>query len=137
MPQRWRKHISRGNRIVGKTLKANETVDYPSGPDVPRFDNLKNLAYAGIFVVAGIAGSVNGFATMWVSPSAPDEMWNFVARLILFVELVILSIRWIIATHHELDLWVLWLENPFTRQEIYAAIFGLSVFLGLLLAFPH
>src|SRR5260370_12610125 len=115
----------------------DRSSDYASKPDPPFFDVLRGLAYGGIFAVFFGVASINGFGEMWVLPAAPIEKAIFGARIILFVELLFLAFRWIIATHHELDLWLRWLENPFGRQEMYAAIFGLSVDLGLLLAFPH
>jgi hypothetical protein len=116
---------------------SDEVAGYAAKPNPPFFDTLRGVAYAGIFVVAAVAASNNGFGEMWVLPAAPAETALFAARFVLFVELLVLAFRWIIATHHELELWLRWLENPFGRQEMYAAIFGLSVVLGLLLAFPH
>jgi hypothetical protein len=107
------------------------------GPDSPRFDNFKNLAYGGIIAVFGIAVSVNGFASMWAFPSTLGEQMLFVGRVTLFVVFVLLAYRWVIATHNELDMWLLWLDNPIQKNEVYSAMFSLSVVLGLSVAFPH
>jgi hypothetical protein len=125
--------------------KQSDRKDLPSEPanyfreeDVSRFTNLQYFAYGGIAIFFAGAAAANGFfSTMWDLPSAPDEVANFVARVVLFIELVVLAVRWIIATLHELLMWVRWLKNPLSRQEMYAAILGLSIVLGLLLAFPH
>lgn len=95
------------------------------------------FCYAGIFVVAGITTAFNDFSTMWSFPPAPGGRVIFFARLVLFAEFVTLALRWVIGTHTELDMWILWLNNPFQRQEIYTAMFSLALVLGLLLAFPH
>ena len=75
------------NRITSFGARRN---DDPVEPDVPRFDNFKNLAYAGIFVVFGAVISLNDFQKMWVLPSSPTEMTLFAARVILFGEFVVL-----------------------------------------------
>ena len=115
----------------------DEPIDVPREPNVSRFNNLQFLAYGGIFAFFFGIASQNDFFQMWLPPTAPNELAIYVVRMILFIEILILSFRWIIATHHELNMWVDWLENPFTKQEMYAAILGLSVVLGILLAFPH
>jgi hypothetical protein len=113
----------------------SEPPDFASDADISRFDNIKILAYSGIFIVFGVAISVNDFKNMWVPSSA--GMGIFAARIILFFEFVILAIRFVIATHHELEMWVRWLKNPIQKQEVYGSMFALAVILGLLLAFPH
>src|SRR5712692_2466829 len=76
--------------------KHSTEPDVPSKPDEPRFDNLKNLAYAGIFVVFGAAISVNDFSSMWVLPASQSDAPLFIARIVLFAEFVVLTFRWIV-----------------------------------------
>jgi hypothetical protein len=117
----------------------DEPQDLPKKAPRSSFRNWQVFAYGGIFVVAGIAGNINGFFSerVWVPPSTSDEVAVFVARIVLFVELLVLAIRWIIATLRQLDMWDQWLVHPFPSDEPYWAIIGLSVALGLLLAFAH
>jgi hypothetical protein len=118
--------------------KASLTSPYKADEgDKSRFAGLTYVAYAGIGLVAGLAVAFNGFGAMWVPPDANRQWILFILRIVLFVELVTLSIRWIIATAAEFDLWLRWLDNPVQKQEVYGAIFGLSVFLGICVAFPH
>lgn len=109
----------------------------PTESEVSRFDNLKNLAYGGIIAVGLFTMSVNGFAEMWTVPQTRDAMSLFACRIVLFIELVILAFRWVIATHNEFNLWLRWLDNPIQKQEVYGALFALSVVLGLCVSFPH
>jgi hypothetical protein len=126
---------------VSLNALVNDISDVPTNKftesEIARFDSLKNFAYGGIFVVAGVAISLNGFAGMWDIPTEPIEIALFVSRAILFAELLILAFRWVFATHHEMNMWIHWLYNPLDNKEIYAAMFSLSFFLGLSIAFPH
>jgi len=74
---------------------------------------------------------------MWSPPGSKADAPIYVARIILFALLAVLMVRWIIATHHEYDLWMRWLDNPHEPQRVYGAIIALALVLGLLLAFPH
>lgn len=127
------------------TRKRQENMDHPidkevhclKPPDPGRFDNFKNGAYALALAVFAASISFNGFSDMWALRSEALEFATFAMQVLLFVLLVVLVFRWIIATHHELDMWLTYLEHPFTRQEMYGAICGISVTVGLMAAFPH
>lgn len=100
----------------------------------------RNIGYGLIFAVCFFTSSQNDFKEeLWKlpPPGAPLAIELFVSRLILFLILLILAFRWIIATNHELHIWLRWLDNPFQRNEVYGAFFSLSVFLGIAVAFPH
>ena len=113
------------------------TAEYPKTPDAARFDNFKNGAYALSLAVFAAAASFNGFSDMWVLRVTPLEITIIVSQVLLFILLVVLVFRWIIATHYELDMWLTYLEHPLTKQQMYGAMCGISVTLGLLAAFPH
>ncbi len=113
--------------------------------DVSEFGGLKFAAYAEVFFFLGLMLVFNGdyfvktyqdFPKIW-NFSEPTEMAIFAAPIILFVELFVLVIRWMIATHHEFDMWKFWLKHPFTAVQKKAAFFGLPVVLGILPAFPN
>ena len=73
-------------------------------------------------------------------PSDLSELLLYLARWILFIELVALAFRWVIATDHELKLWVRWLEHPEHskgRNDAVAAMIALSLNLGIMLALSH
>jgi hypothetical protein len=126
------------HRHKNKDDSSENTVDYPRKPDVGRFDNLKNFAYGEILAVFALTVSFNDWgANMWGIRANLSEPAIFGARVALFIVLVILMFRWIIATHYEFDMWVQWLEHPFTKQETYVALLGLPVVMGLLLAFTY
>jgi hypothetical protein len=74
---------------------------------------------------------------MWAVPRGRGAIALCAVRVVFFVELLILVFRWIIATHDQFAMWVLWLDNPFVEKKVYAALIGLPTVLGLLLAFPH
>ena len=124
-------------RYINRKITPEQRHRDPRGPDASRFDNFKNVAYGVIVAVFAVAAGFNGFKDIWTPSSALSSKVMSGTQVALFIELVVLMFRWIIATHHEMDMWALWLDNPFTKQEIYTAMFGLSVVLGLLLAFPH
>jgi hypothetical protein len=124
-------------RHTSKNDFPDEPPDQIGEAEASRFDNLKTLAYGGIIAVATLTISLNDFVKMWTLPSTPIETAFFVARIILFAELVILAARWIFATHDEMEMWRRWLDNPLATKEIYVGMFSLSVVLGLSVAFPH
>ncbi len=126
--------MTRKRRALRKAAPEKNVNNFRD-PEASRFDNFKNVAYGGMLAVFAVAVSLNDFKEMWIPSSTPLIMFG--ARILFFVELVFLMFRWIIATHHEMDLWGRWLDNPFTKQDVYTAIFGLAVVLGLLVAFPH
>jgi hypothetical protein len=101
-------------------------------------------AYYGIFGVwlgvASLAIAIDVLNNlkpgMLTFPSSWDpQAWIFVATVILFVTFLALSFCWILATGHELALWIEWLDNPVDKQEVRLAIIGLSLVLGVSLAF--
>lgn len=101
-------------------------------------------AYFGIFGVwlgvAGLAITIDVLNNLkppllTFPPSWDPQAWIFVATAILFVTFLILSFCWILATGHELALWIDWLKNPVDKQEVRLAIIGLSLVLGVSLAF--
>jgi len=124
-----------GNR--NKKGVHDEPADLIGEPEASRFDNLKTLAYGGIIAVAALTMSLNDFAKTWTLPSRPMETAFFVARVILFMELAILAVRWILATHNEMEMWRRSLHNPLSNTQIHAGMFSLSVVLGVAVAFPH
>jgi uncharacterized membrane protein len=129
--------MSKHRRKQAPTSQAKK-VEGPRETDVTRFDNFKNVGYALIGVVFAAAISVNDFQRMWVVPSHSSELPLFIARIVFFGEVVALTISWVLATHHEFDLWMHWLTNPFPNMaEVYRGMFSLAVFLGIALAFPH
>ncbi|GEM_PF-3796836 len=76
------------------------------------------------------------FPSIWNS-SEPNKIVTLIVPIILFIELLILVARWMIATQHEFNLWKSWLENPFTPVEYTTAIIVLAAALGILPAFPN
>jgi hypothetical protein len=72
---------------------------------------------------------------MWSIPANRQEVVPFAARWSLFLVLGGLAIRWVRATHHELNLWKQWLDNPAIKGEVYATIVFLSLTLGVCLAY--
>ena len=101
------------------------------------FHLIKVLAYGlivGIFTVSAALQS-NAFLSMWRVPTAGDPL--SLLRIILFVELIALAVMWIAATEAELQLWIQHLDVPYIRWEVYAAMFGLAVLLGLFFVFVY
>jgi len=116
------------------TVARKRTV---SPEDITRFETIRNVGYAIIMIVFGVSISQNDFGRVWSPPASPVDTPLYIARIILFVLLAVLMVRWILATHHEYDIWMRWLNNPLEPQQVYGAMIALAVVLGLLLAFPH
>jgi hypothetical protein len=133
--RRERGHAPTTLSVEEQTAKAR--TGKVSGEDISRFDNFKNFAYAGITIVFGVSISLNDFGRMWSPTLNAGDVPLYIAPIVLFICLAVLMIRWIVATHHEFDLWMRWLDNPLERQQMYGAMITLAVILGLLLAFPH
>lgn len=105
--------------------------------DPPHFRPMQWFAYGGIATIAFGIGRVNGFGIILIPPLNQDEIYIFFARIVLFVEFVILAIRWIIATHYELGMWIRELNNPPSKDTEWVSMLCLSIVLGLLVSFPH
>jgi hypothetical protein len=115
-----------------------------SEADVVEVGFLKGFAYAELVgVLLGmIALNVKYFEKTCedipkIATFSAIELLNFAAPVILFIGLVFLMFRWIIATQHEFDMWKSWLNNPFTPIEQKAALIVFPVFLGIMPAFPN
>jgi hypothetical protein len=142
----WRRERDRdiGKAIEGKLTDTFSSPKRPLAPkDYPSMTGFTN-AYYGIFGVwLGVASLaiaidvlINFKPPMLAFPSAWDtQAWIFVSTIIFFFALLALSFCWILATGHELELWIKWLNNPIGKQEVRLAIIGLSLVLGGLLAF--
>ena len=124
----------------------NDETSSTSLPDVHQFNHIQYWGYGLIIFIYTAAE----YAQEWESlkylghPFLEPNVLLYILRVIFFVELVIFIVRWIIATINELELWANselnwshWTKNPFEKQNTYSAIFGLAVFLGLLLAFSN
>ena len=118
----------------------------PSHPDVHQFNHAQYWGYGLIFFIYTVAE----YAQEWESlkyfwhPSLEPNKVLFILRAFLFIELIILIGRWFIATINELDMWSSselnwshWSNSPISKQNAYAAVLGLGVLLGLLLAFSN
>jgi hypothetical protein len=83
--------------------------------------------------VFSILAILNNFKSMWVPPVTAHD--TYIARIILFSVLLLLAIRWVIATDREFKLWTRVLENPVEKWDAYAAIVSLSLVLGFCMAY--
>jgi hypothetical protein len=110
------------------------TVDYPKEPDRTGFDLFRAVGIGIIVAVAFAVASFNGFDEMWKNPSSPMVL---TAQLVLLATLIILDVRWIIATHLQLEMWIRWLKQPYPKTQVYAALIVLSIVLGVMPAFSH
>jgi hypothetical protein len=129
----------RHDSLDGQSAGSEGEADAPKNPNTNHIDMARSIGYALIFGVFAITISQNDFSDLWrlPHPQTSLQMGVFIARLVLFATLAILTFRWIIATNHELFIWLQWLDHPFQRSEVYGAFFALSVFLGIAVAFPH
>jgi hypothetical protein len=109
------------------------------GKLLPMFQFWQMLTCTGIVLVftAAIGVPGNKFSEMWTPPTSFGEMAVFVARIVLFVELVLLAYQWVKATHEELEMWLQALDLRQKPGDAYSAMGALSLLLGLLMAFPH
>ena len=121
-------------------------VALPESNPVPAYEGLKWLAYGFIAAISlGLAFTFNGdyFATTWhdISKicdfSVLHEWALFTAPLLLLFLLVILVLRWIIATQCEFELWRRWLRHTATGPEKVTAFVVFPVILGILPAYPN
>jgi hypothetical protein len=103
----------------------------------PIIDNSRWFACGMLVAVFSAAASLNGFSDMWKQNARSDDPLLFGAKAALFAVLASLAFRWVLATHQELILWLDWLDNAVERHEVYGAMFGLGIVLGLSLAFVH
>jgi hypothetical protein len=126
-----------GNRMRKLDTSGPLTPKVPPKGRIPGFDNLKIFAYALIAAIFFAIVSLNDFRQEMDISAPPGQLALFVARLVLFAEFVVYAFRWIIATHKQFELWKIWLNQPFEKEEVYTAMFGLSIFLGVSLAYPH
>lgn len=100
-------------------------------------DSVKNIqrsAYLLIFTIFGISLVIKSdeFVAMWTYD--PEiGITQMLLQIVLFLTVLSLVLRWIAATAHEFNLWLEWLEFVFLRSQIYMAMFGLAVALGLML----
>lgn len=145
---RWRRER---DQDIEKAIAGKLTATFASPKrrlatkdDEADLKGFRTNAYYGIFGVwlgvAGLAIAIdvlnNLKPPMLTFPSSWDpQAWIFVATVILFVTFLALSFCWILATGHELALWIDWLKNPVDKQEVRLAILGLSLVLGISLAF--
>jgi hypothetical protein len=115
-----------------------------SEADAAEVGGLKFFAYGEVFCVFIWMFSLNAnyfektceeFPKIWNFSTI--ELLNFAAPVFLFIELVALVFRWMIATQHEFDMWKSWLKNPFTPIEQKAALIVFPLVLGVLPAFPN
>jgi hypothetical protein len=113
---------------------AAKPSDYSKEPDRTGFDVFRGIGIGLIFVVATAVATFNGFDVMWKEPSSPMIL---TAQLVLLIVLIVLDIRWIIATHLQLEMWVRWLKHPFPRVQVYGALIILPIVLGVMPAFSH
>ena len=95
---------------------------------------LKNYAYAMIVGIASISIALNrdAFLSIWTVPKTSAELPLFVCHLLLFLVLLGLTLGFIGTTAHELNLWIEWLYVPFVRYQVFIAMFGLAIGLGLM-----
>ena len=121
-------------------------VALPESNPVPAYEGLKWLAYGFIAAISlGLAFTFNGdyFATTWhdISKicdfSVLHEWALFTAPLLLLFLLVILVLRWIIATQCEFELWRRWLHHTATGPVKVTAFVVFPVILGILPAYPN
>jgi hypothetical protein len=101
-------------------------------------------AYACIFVVAGLAVAYvaifapDDLKTMWIYPSSTSDTPLYAARITLFILVVVLVFRWIIATQNEMMMWKKRLTNPpIENEDVYVAMCGLAIALGMALVFVY
>ena len=113
---------------------------------VPGFEGLKWFSYALIAAIClGLAFTFNGnyFAATWhdISKicdfSVLHEWAFFTAPVLLLLLLVILVLRWIIATHWEFELWRRHLHHTAAGPEKVTAFVVFPVVLGILPAYPN
>ncbi len=113
------------------------------GANVTRINEWKVFAYTMILAVFALAFNREYFVNVyqdfpdkWKS-SSPTEMAIFIAPIVLFIELAVLVIRWIIATADGFELWEQWLDHPDVKAKINTVFIGLALILGILPAFPN
>lgn len=105
--------------------------------DVGRFADTEKAAW--IVVTAIFTGAAalqpDAFHSIWTRHETVAD-W---LRMVLFVQLVVLTVFWIAATHSELEMWIRWLDPHVYSSEFeaYVAIFGLAVALGLMFVFVY
>jgi len=134
--------ISRGNRNSPSNPSEQATREFEV--DLAETSFLKGLAYAELLAVllGMVAFNAKYFESTYetipkIATFSAIELLSFVAPVILFVGLVVLMFRWIVATQDEFDLWKLWLNNPLTQQEQKATLIVFPVFMGIVPAFPN
>jgi hypothetical protein len=110
------------------------TGDYSKKPDRTGFDWFRGIGVSLIAAVAFSVATFNGFDEMWKKPSSPMIL---AAQLVLLSVLIVLDIRWIIATHLQLEMWIRWLNHHYPKPQVYAAMIILSIVLGVMPAFSH
>ena len=128
---------------VNRNDRSQAKIDPLSSPDVHQFNHAQYMAYGLILIIFGFAEYAQDWESLkyFFKPSQEPNTFVFILRSILIIELIFLNVRWIIATINELDMWSNsaldwshWKNNPFSKQNVYTALFGLSLLLGLLLA---
>lgn len=111
--------------------------------DASAMDSFAIFAYGSIFGVFGIALAVtsDSFKAMWLFPASGGlDLALYIAKIVFFLEVLALVVAWVVSTKDEMRLWKRRLANPpetVERKQVYLAIIGLALVLGLALAFPY
>jgi hypothetical protein len=118
-------------------LKSKKRIDKAKADE----NDIKNLSGSAYVLIYAIAIPLNISYAMFSAPPIPSE-WNiqallYLAAIVLFLECLVLSFRWVSATKKELNLWIYYLVNPVDKDEVTLAIIGLGVTLGVMLAFTY
>lgn len=91
-------------------------------------------------ILAATVIQSQSFLSMLQAPPHLSQLPRYVFQMMLFIELLALSIAWPAHTHFEFELWVRWLDTTGYQprsSEIYVAMFGLAVVLGLMFVFVY
>lgn len=91
-------------------------------------------------IVTATAFRGQAFFSMLQPPSTAGELPHYILQIVLFFELLSLSVAWVGATQHELRMWRQWLgvdHYYISDVSVYLAVFGVSVVLGLMFLFAY
>lgn len=107
-----------------------------------QIESIKNVqitAYVLIFTIFGLSLILrkDQFLNMWIIPDSVHFIPIFLCRIALFFLTLFLVLRWIAATAQEFEMWKTWLNTPFISNQVYVAMYGLAIALGLMLVLVY
>lgn len=105
--------------------------------EIETIKGVQRIAYLLIFSICGFTLIIkrDEIVSMWAF--SLKDLPHSVLRVALFLCAIALAIRWIAATAHEFQLWLRNLHYVFIKSQVYVAMLGLAVVLGIMLILAY